>query len=239
MTRSVICVSHQAGAGGRELATAVAESLGYRYVDEEVMAHAAEIERVPVEELVDVERRKSFFSRLMIDFGRSGGAMYGAVGVPAELVTGLATPDRLRNAIRAAIEQRLLTDNRFQLDGVPVALTLLSITVPSPELTGYGVPALRIDLHKASDDRPRAVGVEWGQWEGGIGRGGSVDWQGRRYVVRPVVAAHPPAATDSLVDGDEAQCHLALRFGQIVLLQNQCPLCVEDPLVADDPLLVE
>lgn len=104
MTRSVICVSHQAGAGGRELATAVAESLGYRYVDEEVMAHAAEIERVPIEELVDVERRKSFFSRLMIDFGRSGGAMYGAVGVPAELVTGLATPDRLRAAIRAAIE---------------------------------------------------------------------------------------------------------------------------------------
>ena len=104
MTRSVICVSHQAGAGGRELATAVAESLGYRYVDEEVMAHAAEIERVPVEELVDVERRKSFFSRLMIDFGRSGGAMYGAVGVPAELVTGLATPDRLRGASRAAIE---------------------------------------------------------------------------------------------------------------------------------------
>lgn len=104
MTRSVICVSHQSGAGGRELATAVAERLGYRYVDEEVMAHAAETERVPVEELADVERRKSFFSRLMVDFGRSGGAMYGAVGVPAELVVGLPTPERLQGAIRNAIE---------------------------------------------------------------------------------------------------------------------------------------
>jgi cytidylate kinase len=101
----VICVSHQAGAGGRELATAVAERLGYRFVDEEVMAHAAATERVTVEELADVERRKSFFSRLMIDFGHSGTAMYGGAGMPAEVMAGLATPDKLRGAIRTAIEE--------------------------------------------------------------------------------------------------------------------------------------
>jgi cytidylate kinase len=105
MARSVICVSHQTGAGGRELAAAVAEHLGYRYVDEEVVQHAAETEGVTEAELADAERRKSFFERIMYDFGRSGGgAMYGAGGVSAELMVDLATPDQLREAIRRAIE---------------------------------------------------------------------------------------------------------------------------------------
>jgi cytidylate kinase len=105
MARSVICVSHQTGAGGRELATAVAEKLGYRYVDEEIVTHAAEVEEVTVAELADVERRKSFLERIMYDFGRSGGGtMYGAGGVPADLLVNLATPDQLRQAIRTAIE---------------------------------------------------------------------------------------------------------------------------------------
>mgnify|MGYP001823372611 CR=1 FL=1 len=104
MTRSVICVSHQPGAGGRDLAAAVAEQLGYRYVDEEVVTSAAAAEELTVEELADVERRKSFFSRLMLDYGRSSGVMYAAAGVPAEIVTGLPTSDQLRAAIRRAIE---------------------------------------------------------------------------------------------------------------------------------------
>lgn len=102
MTRSVICVSHQSGAGGRELAAAVAETLRYRYVDEQVVAKAADDEGVTVEELVDVERRKSFFSRLMIDFGQSGASMYGASMIPSNVV--LRTPDNLRSAIRNAVE---------------------------------------------------------------------------------------------------------------------------------------
>lgn len=103
MTRSVICVSHEPGAGGRDLAAAVAEQLGYRYVDEEIIASAAAAQGLTVEELADVERRKSFFARLVLDLGSSGGAMYGAVGVPAEVVTG-PTADQLRAAIRHAIE---------------------------------------------------------------------------------------------------------------------------------------
>lgn len=102
MTRSVICVSHEPGAGGRELARMVAETLGYRYVDEEIMAKAAADEGVTVEELADVERRKSFFSRLMTDFGQSGAGMYGPTIIPPEVV--LRTPDSLRSAITTAIE---------------------------------------------------------------------------------------------------------------------------------------
>jgi cytidylate kinase len=106
MSRSVICVSHEQGAGGRALAKAVAEELSYRLVDEEVMAHAADIEGVSVEELVDVEQRKSFFSRLMIDFGRSGApAAYGAMAVPPGTLAAMRSPDQLRSAITTAIEE--------------------------------------------------------------------------------------------------------------------------------------
>ena len=105
MTRSVICVSHAAGAGGRELAAAVADQLGYRYIDEEIMARAAADENVPVEQLADVEKRKSFFARLMADFGRSGGAMYGVPYTPPELFAAVNDPELLRHAIRHAIEE--------------------------------------------------------------------------------------------------------------------------------------
>lgn len=104
MTRPVICISHQPGASGRELAKAVAEQLRYRYVDEGVMSRAAETERISVEELVDVERRKSFFGRMMLDFGRSGGSMFAAGGPPMEVVATIPSSDRLRSAIRNAIE---------------------------------------------------------------------------------------------------------------------------------------
>lgn len=103
MARPVICISHESGAGGPELAVAVAERLGYRIVDEEVVAHAANREGVTVEMLADVERRKSFFSRAMTDFGTSGAVWFGAGSVPPELLS-IPTPRQLRSAIRAAIE---------------------------------------------------------------------------------------------------------------------------------------
>lgn len=104
MPRPVICVSHESGAGGPELAVAVAERLGYRIVDEEVVAHAANREGVTVEQLADVERRKSFFTRAMTDFGTSGAVWFGAGSVPPELLN-IPTPRQLRAAIRTAIEE--------------------------------------------------------------------------------------------------------------------------------------
>jgi cytidylate kinase len=107
MTRSVICVSHETGAGGRALAKAVAARLGYRFVDEEVMAHAADLEGVTVDELVDVEQRKSFLSRLLIDFGRSSGGVdaFGSAVVPPGTMAAMRSSDQLRSAITTAIEE--------------------------------------------------------------------------------------------------------------------------------------
>jgi len=56
MNRTVICVSHATGAGGTELGRAIADKLGFRLVDEEIVTRAAENENVTVDDLADVVR---------------------------------------------------------------------------------------------------------------------------------------------------------------------------------------
>ena len=41
MKRRVVCISHNTGAGGSEIGRLVAQRLGFRYVDEDLVAHAA------------------------------------------------------------------------------------------------------------------------------------------------------------------------------------------------------
>jgi len=162
MTRSVICVSHESGAGGRALAEAVAAQLGYRFVDEEVMAHAAEIEGIPVGELVDVEKRKSFFSRLMIDFGRSGVAEYGIPAVPPGALAAMRSSDQLRSAITTAIED-IASSGRVVIasHAASHALTgnhVLRVLVVSPTDVRVARMAelLDLDIDAASDQVAKA-----------------------------------------------------------------------------------
>jgi cytidylate kinase len=105
MTRAVICISHQTGAGGPELASEIADRLGYHYVDEEVVVQAARHEGLTVEALADVERRKSFLSRIMADFGRSQVGMLGAYGIPVDVMDQVTDPNALRALIRRSIEE--------------------------------------------------------------------------------------------------------------------------------------
>jgi cytidylate kinase len=77
MARSVICISHDTGAGGADVGRLVAERLGFRLVDEEIVTRAAEQRDVAVADLADVERRKSLLSRILGDLGEGEVAMYG------------------------------------------------------------------------------------------------------------------------------------------------------------------
>jgi len=65
MKTRVICISRTLGAGGEEVARAVSQRMGFRYVDDEIIAKAAEKEGVDVEVVKDAERRKSFIDRLL------------------------------------------------------------------------------------------------------------------------------------------------------------------------------
>ena len=56
MSRNVICISRTMGAAGEELGQFVADKLKFRYVDEEIVARAAEIAGVSKQAIADSER---------------------------------------------------------------------------------------------------------------------------------------------------------------------------------------
>ena len=65
MTRQAVCISHATGAGGAAVGQAVAERLGFRYVDNEVIAEAAEWAELDPALVADAERRKPLVARLL------------------------------------------------------------------------------------------------------------------------------------------------------------------------------
>jgi Cytidylate kinase-like family len=85
---SVVCISRSTGARGEEVGRRVADSLGSRYVDEEILLAAAEHQGLEPEQLTEAERRRSGRSRLQID-----------------LVTGGALDELLRSLIRTSIHE--------------------------------------------------------------------------------------------------------------------------------------
>ena len=117
MARHVICISRLLGAGGGDVGRMVADSLGYQFVDEEIVQQAAESQGVAVEELADAERRTTVIDRLLKNLALAGGAggyMVGA-GVPIP-ITGGTDPQSLRgrklsassiSTVKAALASRL------------------------------------------------------------------------------------------------------------------------------------
>lgn len=71
MARSVICISRALGAGGEEIGRAVADRLGYRYVDDEVIVRAAEEAGVSPEEMAKTEQPPGLIRRLVESMGRT------------------------------------------------------------------------------------------------------------------------------------------------------------------------
>jgi cytidylate kinase len=93
--RDVICISHTTGAGGDEVGRLVAERLGFLYVDDAIISHAAERSGLEAGVVADEERRKSFFENLMEAMAHGGSATgvppVFADEVPAEAVRGYIT----------------------------------------------------------------------------------------------------------------------------------------------------
>ena len=105
-SKRIVCISHFAGAEGEAVAREVAERLGFRYLDEEIIETAAESVDLHPSVVGDVERRKSLMSRL-------GELMRGESGSPrpdaaperrsGAAVRELPTSEDLRAVIRDAI----------------------------------------------------------------------------------------------------------------------------------------
>jgi cytidylate kinase len=100
----VVCISSQDGAGAQEAALLVAGRLGYRLIDEDVVARAAVEAGVDHEVVADVERKKSALVRLVEGMSPTVMGLTYAVN-PAE-IPGYGEPesDGLRGLIRSVIE---------------------------------------------------------------------------------------------------------------------------------------
>ncbi len=69
---SAVCISHSTGAGGEAVGRSVAERLGYRFVDDEVIEQAGEWAELAPGFVANVERRKSLMDRVLGHVEESG-----------------------------------------------------------------------------------------------------------------------------------------------------------------------
>jgi hypothetical protein len=153
-TMQTICISHATGAKGAEVGRLVAERLGLRYADEEVIAGAAEWADLDPGLVADVERRKSLVGRLL-----------GAVGTqpPPRLPTGdsvrtVPSDADLRALIVRAVES--LAEER----GVVIVAHAASFALPPGTalrvLVTASPPVRRDRLGMPAADAEKAIRAE-------------------------------------------------------------------------------
>lgn len=83
----------------------MAERLGFDYVDEGIVARAAEKGGLAPGEVADEERRKSVLDRIVREIGRTVGPdSYGFAGLSSPYFEGV-TPEAVRSLIQDAIEE--------------------------------------------------------------------------------------------------------------------------------------
>src|SRR3954452_13616996 len=105
MAYSVVCISATEGAAAEEIASLVANRLGYRLVGEQIIARAAEEAGVEPHVVAGVEQRKRFVSRLLQEIPATSASGWTlAAGMPT-LEPGGPDTDDLRGLIRSAIEE--------------------------------------------------------------------------------------------------------------------------------------
>lgn len=103
MATRVVCISRELGAEGETVGRLVAEQLGLQYVDEELIARAAERGGVAPDAVEDAEQRKSLLRRIVELLGEAGAAS-GTVGAEPTAVR-LAREDTYRRLIRQVIDE--------------------------------------------------------------------------------------------------------------------------------------
>jgi len=101
---SVVCVSHTTGSGGDEVGKAVAEHLGYLYVDEEIVGRAAAQGGLEPRDVADEELRKSFARRLLESLAEGGGDAL-MLGAPVAAAMEGVRPAEIRDLIRETVVQ--------------------------------------------------------------------------------------------------------------------------------------
>jgi cytidylate kinase len=105
MPTGVVTISHATGSGGGGVGRVVAGRLGFRYIDEEIIAVAAEKQGLDPAVVADAERRKTFLAQLFSALAEGpalDAIIVGGGTAVSEAVT-MTRSDDLRRLIIAAI----------------------------------------------------------------------------------------------------------------------------------------
>ena len=109
----VVCISRTVAAGGERIGQMVAQRLGFRYVDEQIIVKAAAIAQVDPALVAAAEQRRPLLQRLIDKLAAASelvGPLSLATGVPMDIFAKppqgyRATPQDLQVLIRAAIHE--------------------------------------------------------------------------------------------------------------------------------------
>ena len=105
MPRNVICISREFGAGGEEVGVLAAERLGFRCLDGEILARAAEKGALDAGTVADAEQRRSIARRILDAMGAGVSIAPEAYAVlPPQEIAISAREDEVRSLIRQAID---------------------------------------------------------------------------------------------------------------------------------------
>jgi cytidylate kinase len=184
VARTVVCISHAAGAGGEEVGRLVADRLGYLYVNEEIVARAAAKGGVDAADVADEERRKSLATRALNAIAQGGGEAWalGAVG-PLGSRDELDSDD-IRSLIRETIEQTAARGNA------------VIVAHAASYAIGRGDTILRVFVTASPETRTTRVAEAEGLDQAGAARAikesdaGRADYLKRFYDVREESPTH-------------------------------------------------
>jgi cytidylate kinase len=101
MATRIVTISHATGAVGDSIGRSVADRLGFRYVDEEIIEIAAKKHGLDSDLVADAERRKNLFARLLDDLASA--PMLDPSGTAGFLLADPATGVPRREELRALI----------------------------------------------------------------------------------------------------------------------------------------
>jgi hypothetical protein len=182
----VVCISFADGATGEDIAPAVASRLGFRLIDEQIVARAAEEAGVARQAVAGVEQRRSLVGRILEELPASGAA--GASALVAFAPVGYESPgpggDDLRGLIRSAIEE-IATRGEAVIVAHAASFALAS----QPD-------ALRVFITASPETRRQRImeakGVSAKEAEGLVSRGDAnrADYLKRFYRVRSEQPTH-------------------------------------------------
>jgi cytidylate kinase len=205
----VVCISSSDGAGAEEAAALVGSALGFRIINEDIVARAAIEAGVEPSVVADVERRKSLLVRVIEGMGAAGsGAGLGtgyAVAPPAE------RSDTLRGLILSVIEETAAKGSAV------IVAHAASLALGDRE------SVLRVLITASTPTRARRLAESFGGDEQEAARfikrsdAGRADYLKRFYDVADEQATHYDMVlnTDKLKPEDAAQLIVQAAGGRI------------------------